>query len=517
MKAFIATILAVVLCFTGLTTQAQSTYSPDRKFGTDALQEDLTILRTVLEKAHIGLYRYATKKTMDSLFSQCADQVKQPLTELEFFKLITPILVTIRDEHTFALPSQNYWNTEIGQTVYSASSSKSTTNLFPFFIKVMGNRLLIDNNLSQDTTLQRGDEILTINEQPVSAILNRLLPTIPTNGFIETFRYRHLEQFSMNQTYNRFMVHYAFFIDKPNQFRLSIKSGSKPIQQLTVAALTSSQLFNNYWRRYSTLNDAKKKNENPLELTFLSTKTAYLRLSSFHPPIWSRYNYSFSTEYKVFFEAIRHNPIENLIIDLRANEGGNPAIGMALLPYILTRPFRPYEYHEVKDYKFDSLKTYFRDSTALPHYVDELFTATDHQTFRTNPEYKSETWSRPMEPSPLAYGKKLYVLVNGATGSAASILATVIRVNRPDAVFIGEECGGDMEGPISGGGTDITLPHTQIRVDIPYIKRVINLKGYPHQAGRGIQPDHRIEPSVADLVRNEDTELRFTLKLIDGK
>ena len=92
-----------------------------------------------------------------------------------------------------------------------------------------------------------------------------------------------------------------------------------------------------------------------------------------------------------------------------------------------------------------------------------------------------------MQPDSNNYKNNLYVLINGATGSAASIFATLIRVNRKDAVFVGEECGGDMEGPVSGSGSDITLPNTKIRVDIPWIKRVVNLNGYKNTKGHGIQ------------------------------
>jgi hypothetical protein len=122
-----------------------------------------------------------------------------------------------------------------------------------------------------------------------------------------------------------------------------------------------------------------------------------------------------------------------------------------------------------------------------------------------------------MKPVASPYAGKLYILVNGATGSAASILATLIRVNRKDAIFIGEESGGDMEGPVSGDGLSIVLPNTKLRAEVPYIKRVVNLNGYPNKKGRGIIPDHHITPTPEDLTDIKDAELNFTLKLIQRK
>ncbi len=512
-------ILLLIIAFlsTGHTTglQAQSSGFKVDTFSIAALQEDLTVLRTVLETVHIGLYRYTDKRQMDSLFDRSFRHLSEPLTEEAFFKLITPLVAAIRDEHTFTLPSAGYWKSIIGQTDYASSAPATTSTFFPFFLKVINQEVFIENNLSENLSLQAGDQIISINGQPIKDVLNILLPTIATNGYIETFKYRHLEQYSLHQTYNRFMVHYAIFIGRPDSFHLAIKKPhDRRTQQISVAALPASNIFNYYWRRYSTLNDFKKSRENPLQFNFYSKETAYLRLSDFHSNIWSKYHYSHSTEFRIFFESIRDKNIKHLIIDLRDNEGGNPAIGIELLQYLCTDTFRPYNYHEVINYRFPSLKKYFRDSTALEQLPAEVFLASGHNTFRSNPQYKSESWSRPMQPSQHTFRGKVYVLINGATGSAASILATLIRVNRRDALFIGEECGGDMEGPISGSGTDITLPHTKIRVDIPFIQRRINLNGFKPQKGKGVMPDHQIAPSVTDLIRHEDTVLNFTIQLI---
>lgn len=497
---------------------AQTPYNPQKKFEVEQLQKDFKVLRKVLEEVHPGLYRYSGKQTIDSLFNSAYNQLIVPMTEIEFYRIINRMVTAIRDEHTFALPSKAYWDSQIGQTVYDNSVDGGKDVLFPFFIRIIDNRLYIDNNLSDDLSLKRGDEILQINGRTAKEVLDILLPTIHTNGYIETFKKRNLEQFSMHQTYNRFIVHYALFIGTPDTFKLTIRHNtSNQTETVNIAALTSKTIYQHYWRRYSTLNDPKKHKENPYEFNLLNDSTAYLRLSDFHDYVWLKYNYSTSTEFKSIADILQKKSIKNLIIDLRGNEGGDLGIGMRLMPYIATRTFQPYQYHEVKNYRFPELKAYFTDSTAFPNYPDELFIPQKNSTFRSNPQYKTENWSRPMQPDPGNYKNKLYVLINGATGSAASIFATLIRVNRKDAVFAGEEAGGDMEGPVSGSGTDITLPGTKIRVDIPWIKRVVNLNGYKNSKGHGIQPDYHITPSVKDFTDNVDTELEFVVSLIENR
>lgn len=479
------------------------------------LQEDFNILKSALETAHIGLYRYTDKREMDSLMDAQYKKLDHPMTEIDFFKLLSPIMCNIRDEHTFLLPSSDYWKNEIGQTIYTAPTSASKAKLFPFFIRIIKNRLFIDNNLSGDTTIPDGTEILMVNGKSSRQLLDMLLPTLHTNGFVENFRYRNLEQFSLQQTYNRFTVHYAIFIGRPDTFNLAIrKPGNTATLQVSTPALTSKEIYNYYWRRYSAINDVKKRQEVPVEFKAINAKTAYLRLSDFHDNSWRKYNLSYSTEYRNDFKYIFDNNIQNLIIDLRGNEGGNPGIGIEMLKYICTSSYQPYLYHECNNYRFPAFTKYMRDSTQLNRLPDSVFIKTATNTYRSNPKVATEVWSRPMQPVPVPYRHKIYVLINGATGSAASILATLIRVNRKDAIFIGEESGGDMEGPVSGAGMDIILPNTQIRADIPFMKRMVNLNQFPYQKGRGIIPDHTVAPDPTDIVKRTDTQLAFTLKII---
>jgi len=517
LKTTLIIVFGLLFAFINVSV-GQLLYNAEKKFVVTELQHDFKILRHALEQAHIGLYRYSGKESIDAFFDSCYARIDRPMTEIDFFRLISGIMLQVRDEHTYLLPSADYWKNEIGQTTYSGASSKSKARLFPFFIKIINDRLFIENNLSGDLSLQEGTEILAINHKPAAEVIAKLLVTVHTNGLVETFRYRNLEQFSLNQTYNRFIVHYAIYIGRPDTFHLEIKrTGAGQSQSVKVAALASSEIFNNYWRRYSAINDSKKVKEFPVNFKLLNPRVAYLRLSDFHNYVWQKYNLSYSTEYRNDFKFIKDRNLRHLIIDLRGNEGGNLAIGMDLLKYISIRTYRPYHYHELKNYRFPSLYKYIDDSTTFDKYRDSMFIKVAGNVYRSDPRLSTEVWSRPMEPVANPYNGKLYVLVDGATGSAASILATLIRVNRKDAIFIGEESGGDMEGPVSGDGLSIVLPNTKLRAEVPYIKRVVNLNGYPNEKGRGVMPDYHITPIPEDLTGNKDTELEFTLKLIQGQ
>jgi len=68
------------------------------------LQEDFQIMRHALEESHGGLYRYTSKAEMDRAFDQAYQKIDHPMTALEFWALVTPVIVRIKDGHLFT-----YW------------------------------------------------------------------------------------------------------------------------------------------------------------------------------------------------------------------------------------------------------------------------------------------------------------------------------------------------------------------------------------------------------------------------
>ena len=63
------------------------------------------------------------------------------------------------------------------------------------------------------------------------------------------------------------------------------------------------------------------------------------------------------------------------------------------------------------------------------------------------------------------------MLMNGASGSMASVVATFLKANER-AIFIGEESGGTMEGNTSLDYGKLQLPNTKIRVEIPMTRKL---------------------------------------------
>jgi len=80
-----------------------------------------------------------------------------------------------------------------------------------------------------------------------------------------------------------------------------------------------------------------------------------------------------------------------------------------------------------------------------------------------------------------------------------------------NAIFIGEESGGTMEGSTSRHYAKLLLPNTKIRITIPLLKKSHHVN---YEKGRGVIPDYDVIPKIEDILKGEDTELNFTLDLI---
>ena len=120
-----------------------------------------------------------------------------------------------------------------------------------------------------------GSEILSINGRSVEEILNILLPTIPSDGYMQTFNIRHLEDYSMTEEDNLFDLNYPIFIEDTATYRIEfIDKDDKSTKKITTVAGLDYKSYKNFF--YS-----RNKLEAPLAFKYLKKNVAYLRICQF--------------------------------------------------------------------------------------------------------------------------------------------------------------------------------------------------------------------------------------------
>jgi len=103
----------------------------------------------------------------------------------------------------------------------------------------------------------------------------------------------------------------------------------------------------------------------------------------------------------------------------------------------------------------------------------------------------------------------MYVLINGNSFSAASLLSTHLKANER-ATFVGEETGGAYNGTVAGVYKIYELPTSKIKVRMGLMQIEAPQKQSPD--GYGIKPDVKLVPTVEDRKIDRDAELEWVLK-----
>ncbi|QKJ29010.1 hypothetical protein HQ865_04320 [Mucilaginibacter mali] len=413
-------------------------------------------------------------------------------TETEFYKLLATTCARVNDEHLIPTPSKDYY-----------LSLKNTHHYLPFSLKIIDRRFYVLASAQPNSPIPAGSEILSINGRPVEDILNTLLPTIPSDGYIQTFNIRHLEDYSMTEEENLFDLNYPIFVEDTDAYRVEFTDIADRSKK-KVATLTG--LDEQTYKRFFY---SRTKLTAPLEFKYLKKDIAYLRISSFLKWHRNRFKQDFTVLYDSVFTTLNLKHTKNLILDLRNNEGGD-GTGEKLLTYLLTKPYKHFEAAELKFKGYAPVAEYLENGKDLL-FADSLVNQTSTGMYQLKNKYMPLLGKQ--QPNATHYKGNLYVLINGASGSMAAVVANFLKGNGR-AVFIGEESGGTMEGNTSHNIGRLVLPHTKIRVQIPLVKTTNALA---FTKGRGVEPEYAVSPKIDDILKGADTELNFALDLISSK
>ncbi|MCI1265005.1 MAG: S41 family peptidase [Saprospiraceae bacterium] len=455
-------IVAIILTFQFFisSTFAQKNVAPNLFYSTNELKADLKYLKNKLESKHPGLHLYTSKSNMDQVFDSLENGISKPMTELEFYKHIAIISSMIKDGHTIILPSPTNINFH-----YSMS------HFLPYHFAILNHQLFIDMVYTHDGSIPIGSEIIRINHVEVTEIIKQLGTRLVRDGYNLTY-----PNWILN---NYFRQYYSFIYDHPDNYVIDYKTNGQ-VFTATIKALPIDSIFYYRQKHYPNKTFSNLPNDG-LKLNFINENNyAILTIKDFHNDVLKKdYKQNFKSVIALFFEQIKNSQTENLILDLRNNQGGDIENGVYLLSYLLDKPFSIVQ----KYYRVDKNKLKQCKGPSLGQHIPE-----------SNP-----------------FKGKLYVLINGGSFSNSGIVASCLQSNHR-ATFIGQETGGNPH-VIAGFTKDITLPNTKIQVQIPTKQFVITDK--LNNDGHGVIPNHIVEPILKDILENKDTVLDYTINLIN--
>ncbi|WP_299764913.1 S41 family peptidase [uncultured Dokdonia sp.] len=484
-------IFLVIVCLGVFQSIAQD-YGNLPKIPKSKLQLDFEIFKQALEKQHTGMYWYTPKDSVDVALNKGRAKITEDLNEIEFFKIIAPIVALTREDHTDIRLSEE---TEL--------YLKNEAKYLPLRVVFLDKKMYITNQgISDEYTHLIKKEITSINGKSPIKLVEELGNLFASDGFIKVVKYSDLNGFSFSRYY---FLQYGFI----DTFTLKVKDENNREEEITIPALLAKESKANF-KKYHT----KKKPETDESLIFniVNDTTAYLAVHTFSTDAYKEN--TVHKNYKRFlknsFKTIEEKNITNLIIDVSDNGGGNEGNENLLYSYIGTN------YQKYNSVCAKSQQTTLDNGVDTPisfktfRFLERVFSnkKMENGGYCRTEKFGFGLMAYKKEPH-TKYTGKLFVLISPVTYSGGSEFSNMVYTNKR-ATFVGEETGGGYYGNTSGYSVGIPLKYSKLTVIVPALKFDMNVSGSPF--GRGVIPHHKVIPTIDEYMNAISAPLTYILE-----
>ncbi|MCC1483642.1 S41 family peptidase [Winogradskyella immobilis] len=497
------------------------------------LHDDVDKAYKQLKRHHPHLYQFTSKEVMDTKFDSLKTAITQPMDSRTFYKKLAVVTKSVGQGH-MTLGLLNLRRTK--QERKALIGSKFDVNNLDF--DYLDDKLWIVNTRGKDSVLV-GSEVLSIDQKTIPELVALYKKRLVSDGYNTTYYNRVIGK--------RFLTHYAREFGRFDSiaFRLKTKDSvftktykrllrseleklkkdttkvdsiklKTPKKKLTKAEKKAKKIKYKAKRKHNQkygYNAARKEYTRNLNFVGKDSSVAVMKIRGFT-------NGKYKEFYEESFAEIDKRQSKALVIDLRDNFGGRLNEISYLYGYLTDKDYVMINPSEVNS-RIPYLKQLMSNSTSVTtKIIAGLFSPiiVPLNVFRTSKKdgklyYKFKS-AKSQEPKPHNYKGPIYVLINGNSFSASSILSTQLDGNNR-ATFVGEETGGAYNGTVAGIYKTYKLPNSKVRLRIGLMHIDAPFKKQPD--GYGVKPDVEITPTLKDRLENRDPELQWVLKNIESK
>lgn len=448
-----------------------------RKFSPEQLKEDLRYFIQTAESIHPNLYHSVSREEINAHRLELESQITDSMNALEFGRLVIPLSTRFSDGHTSLWFPYN-----------EAAKAYSKEARFPFTVAIIGRQVFIAKNYSKESALEVWDEILEINGQSASDLLDELL--LYKNGELESFRLRSIE--------NMFSFFLWLVKGWGTQFDLVLKRGEQEFHQ-TLKGLLPGELKKTGITGPSPAN---------YSFSMINAETGLL---DFRSMVNSK---NFKHFLDSTFQLLQEHEAKNLIIDIRNNGGGNSRLGDLLFDYITDQSYKQVDQVIIKtssvskSFVKSRLKWYMYPLYPLV-WVNKQAKASLGKKDGSLTEIQGSE-SKVHQHKKNRFEGKVYLLIGPGTFSSANMLAAAFSCYQMGTV-IGEESG----EPLISYGELIYFKLPNTRADAWSSSKSFFLAcSDPNRPNQGVLPDYEVIPKLEDRMKDQDAVLQYTLNLI---
>lgn len=430
----------------------------------DQMREDVATWKGHLEELCAGLFRYVSKEEFEELFLNLDARIGSDMALLPFFREMMDVASKLRHQKVgIVLPSR-----------VTTRGFGNESNVLPLRVHIVEGRVWVLGTLGEEATVPRGSELLEIQGEPVSVVLQSMYDRMSAEGYTSSGKPWRLAL--------GLPLYYALLVDETlAEFEITYKTPEGEQVTETLQGVFASEAF-----------EASKPHAGKPAVDFetmADRKLAILTLRTLYERDLKAEDIDYQTYLNAVFVEIAETGIERLVLDLRGNQRGSDQHALQLLSHLVDKPARLYAYVSTAPVYNGNQETFERsDGTQV------LF------------PYEGMA---PVKPVETPFRGELVVLIDGGTfGAASDIASTLQRLGR--ATFVGEETSGVCDGSTIGTVEKLALPNSELTIEIPTLDYEL-FDVDPQLRGISITPHHRVVWSAEDRLAGKDSVREFVL------
>lgn len=409
------------------------------EFSVEEMQADFLQARQILEDHHCCIYEYTSKTRFDSLFDNQYALIDRPMKAYEFFRILSPITANLGCGHTsFWMPSE-YWR-------------QGPDKLFPLELKLIEGRVVVAGNYTDTIQLPRGSILHEINGRNIGDIIAEMKANYPADAFNVNFKTAQVER--------RFSLIYARRFGFFDSYEVVYSLPRSDSRERKILKPANDQ----------AVRDVVFKNFRDPELKFEIIEEENAAILTINTFIYYDRVVFFTSFLDSCFSLIENKNIQNLVLDLRGNDGGDPFCAAPLFSYL--------------------------EPEALPYFAEPY-----------------GKYSDLADPIPLAenhFSGKLYVLMDGRCFSTNGHFCSLLKYHQC-GTLIGTESGAGYCCNAGRNGQEV-LDNTKIQL---YFARSSFCAAVEEaDKSKPIQPDYPINPTYSDFLEDRDVFMEKAFELI---
>lgn len=493
-----------LLCSSVLVVSCRTTkqaFDPERKYAPAVLQNDYQLFRHILEDLHPSLYWYTPRDSMNFYFDKGYKAITDSMTEPQFKTLLSYVISKVDCGHTSVRSSKEY------------SHYLDTARLpqFPLILKCWKDTMVVSANLNRrDSVLKRGVIIRSINGWSTSQLTDTLFRYFASDGYNLTSKYQYLS------TGLNFSYWYKQVIGNPSTFRIGYLDSARQLRETVISQYDPRADTFRRARplrapdgvRRPGLGREPRRRERKQREEFLTRNlqidstntTGFMTLNTFeHGNHLRRF-------FRQSFRALSEKHVQNLVIDLRINGGGDATSSTRLTRYLIDKDFRVADslYAVRRHSKYDK---YIENSFLYRLLMDVV------SRRRSDGKYHFGYFERHVF-TPFKkhhFNGQVYILTGGNSFSATCLFAGALK-GQKNVTIVGEETGGGYYGNTAWMIPDVTLPGTRVRFRLPRFRLVVDKRR--NKDGHGVMPDVAALPTSDAILKGLDFKTAKARELI---